>query len=297
MKPEEKSREKEICSDTFVPAMPSEARCWLMPSLPNAVRRRNSVTWGGSVMMLTTPPTASAPYRVEPDPRITSTRSTLSSGTGISILKCPVCGSLRRMPLSSTSVLPKPAPRMERSLCTPLGARSSRSSEGSSLSRSVSVLSTRVWLRAGSTRMARSISSSDMGSKVPVTTTVSRCCGCCWARASTEVNARRRKNRRCKPYCTSASRYDGFTMNWNDAAEDLLNLILGQTPYPVREATEAQIRGTAEALAEAESKSRVGVETVIAAWVRSTPETLRPDLPRLMEKFGLDADEYRHLLE
>jgi hypothetical protein len=28
-----------------------------------------------------------------------------------------------------------------------------------------------------------------------------------------------------------------------------------------------------------------------------TPEALRPDLPRLMEKFGLDPDEYRHLLE
>src|ERR1017187_3420588 len=299
MKPEEKSREKEICSDTFVPAMPSEARCWLMPSLPNAVRRRNSVTWGGSVMMLTTPPTASAPYRVEPDPRITSTRSTLSNGTGLSLLKCPLSGSLSRRPLSSTSVLPKPAPRMERSLCTPLGARSSRSSDGSSLSRSVSVLSTSVWLRAGSTRMARSISSSDIGSKVPVTTTASRRCGICWA--STGVNARRRKNRRCKPYCTSCTR--GLpaimvaTMNWNDAAEDLLNRVLGQTPYPVREATETQLRGLAEAIAEDEGKEGVGEETVIAACGRVSPEALRPYLPRLMDKFGLDPGEYRHLLE
>ena len=86
-------------------------------------------------------------------------------------------------------------------------------------------------------------------------------------------------------------------MNWNDAAEDLLNLVLGQTPYPVRDATESRLRGTAEAMAEEDGKNRVGVETVIAAWVRSTPETLRGDLPRLMEKFGLDPDEYRHLLE
>ena len=85
-------------------------------------------------------------------------------------------------------------------------------------------------------------------------------------------------------------------MNWNDAAEDLLNSILGQTPYPVRDAAEAQLRGTAEAMAADESKSRVGVETVIAAWVQSTPETLRSDLPRLMEKFGLDPGEYQHLL-
>jgi hypothetical protein len=36
---------------------------------------------------------------------------------------------------------------------------------------------------------------------------------------------------------------------------------------------------------------------VIAAWVESTPETLRADLPRQMERFGLDPDEYRSLLE
>ena len=63
-------------------------------------------------------------------------------------------------------------------------------------------------------------------------------------------------------------------MNWNDAAEDFLNQVLAQTPRPVRDATEAQLRGAAEGMAEAEGKNRVGVETVIAAWVASTPETL-----------------------
>lgn len=86
-------------------------------------------------------------------------------------------------------------------------------------------------------------------------------------------------------------------MNWNDAAEDLLNQILAQTPRPVREATETQLRSLSAALAEEDGKNRVGVETVIAAWVRNTPETVRPDLPRQMEQFGLDPDEYRHLLE
>ncbi len=86
-------------------------------------------------------------------------------------------------------------------------------------------------------------------------------------------------------------------MNWNDAAEDFLNQVLAQTPRPVREATEAELRGTAEAMAQEEGKNRVGVETVIAAWVRNTPETLRSDLPRQMERFGLDPDEYAHLLE
>jgi len=86
-------------------------------------------------------------------------------------------------------------------------------------------------------------------------------------------------------------------MNWNDAAEDLLNQILGQTPYPVREQSEMQLRGIAEVIAADDGKNRVGVETVIAAWVRGTPEALRPDLPRLLDRFGLDPDEYRYLLE
>jgi len=85
-------------------------------------------------------------------------------------------------------------------------------------------------------------------------------------------------------------------MNWNDAAQDLLSQILSQTPRPMRDQTEAQLRGAAEALAEQDGKNRVGVETVIAAWVAATPETLRPDWPRQMERFGLDPEEYRHLL-
>jgi hypothetical protein len=85
-------------------------------------------------------------------------------------------------------------------------------------------------------------------------------------------------------------------MNWNDAAEDFLNLVLAQTPRPVRDATESELRRAAEAMAEEEEKRRVGVETVIAAWVKSTPEAIRPDLPRQMERFGLDPEEYRHLL-
>ncbi|MGA2134186.1 MAG: DUF2621 family protein [Bryobacteraceae bacterium] len=85
-------------------------------------------------------------------------------------------------------------------------------------------------------------------------------------------------------------------MNWNDAAEDLLQQILAQTPRPVRDQAEAQLRGAAESLADEEGKSRVGVETVIAAWIAGTPEAIRPDLPRQMERFGLDPSEYDHLL-
>jgi hypothetical protein len=86
-------------------------------------------------------------------------------------------------------------------------------------------------------------------------------------------------------------------MNWNDAAEDFLNQVLQETPRPVREDTENQLRSLSESMAEADGKNRVGVETVIAAWVQNTPETLRSDLPRQMERFGLDPEEYAHLLE
>lgn len=86
-------------------------------------------------------------------------------------------------------------------------------------------------------------------------------------------------------------------MNWNDAAEDFLNQVLAQTPRPEREGVETRLRSTAETMAEEDGKQRVGVETVITAWVRNTPEALRPELPRQMERFGLDPGEYRHLLE
>lgn len=64
----------------------------------------------------------------------------------------------------------------------------------------------------------------------------------------------------------------------------------------MRGAAETQLRETAERMAEDAAKNRVGVETVIAAWVATTPEAIRADLPRQMERFGLDPSEYEHLL-
>ena len=86
-------------------------------------------------------------------------------------------------------------------------------------------------------------------------------------------------------------------MNWNDAAEDLLQPLHAQTPRPVRDDAETQLRANAELLADNDGKNRVGVETVIAAWVAHTPASVRSDLPRQMERFGLDPAEYSHLLE
>jgi hypothetical protein len=86
-------------------------------------------------------------------------------------------------------------------------------------------------------------------------------------------------------------------MDWNDAAEDLLHQILMTTPLPVRQQIEGQVRGLAESIAEEDGRGRINTNTVVEAWIRSTPEALRQELPRQMERLGLDPDEYAALLD
>lgn len=86
-------------------------------------------------------------------------------------------------------------------------------------------------------------------------------------------------------------------MNWNDASEDLLQQILLSTPLPVRQQMEGTFRAQAEAIAEAEGRSRVNTNTVVEAWIKVTPEALRGEIPRQMERMGLDPYEFQHLWE
>jgi hypothetical protein len=88
-----------------------------------------------------------------------------------------------------------------------------------------------------------------------------------------------------------------MAMDWNDASEDLYQQILLSTPLPVRQQIEPSFRAEAEALADSEGKSRVNTNTVVEAWIRVTPEALRGEIPRQMERMGLDPHEYSHLLE
>lgn len=81
-------------------------------------------------------------------------------------------------------------------------------------------------------------------------------------------------------------------MDWNEAAEELLDQILKTTPLPVREQITATVREKAESMAEGEGKARVGTTTVVHAWIDSTPEALRSELPRQMERLGLDPYEF-----
>ncbi len=86
-------------------------------------------------------------------------------------------------------------------------------------------------------------------------------------------------------------------MDWNEAAEDLLHQILMTTPLPVREQITSQIRQIAESIADSEGKQRIGVNTVVEAWIQATPAALRGELGRQMEKLGLDPDEFSGSLE
>lgn len=86
-------------------------------------------------------------------------------------------------------------------------------------------------------------------------------------------------------------------MDWNDASEDLLQQILLSTPLPVRQQMEGDFHSQAEAIAEAEGRSRVNTNTVVEAWIKVTPEALRGELPRQMERMGLDPYEFQHLWE
>jgi hypothetical protein len=85
-------------------------------------------------------------------------------------------------------------------------------------------------------------------------------------------------------------------MDWNDAAEDLLHQILMTTPLPVRQQIESQVRQLAESIADNEGRARINTNTVVEAWIGSTSEALRGELPRQMERLGLDPDEYASLL-
>jgi hypothetical protein len=85
-------------------------------------------------------------------------------------------------------------------------------------------------------------------------------------------------------------------MDWNEAAEQLLDQILMTTPLPVRQQIESQVRQLAEAEAEKEGRNRISTQQLVEAWIQSTPDALRGELPRQMERLGLDPDEFSHLL-
>jgi hypothetical protein len=200
MKPVEKSRAKLSCSLTGPKVAAIDTRCWLMPSLPTAVRRRSSMFSGGAVMMLITPPTASEPYSVEPEPRSTSTRvDGIERHRDIHIV---VAGLRVAQALA-----------VEQHQRLGEGAAAYRKVGLHAIGRAFLKIERRVGAQQvdqrvehqavgapGSSVMARSISSSESGSKVPVTTTVScraagaRLAGGCGAEGCWATTGKARRN-------------------------------------------------------------------------------------------------------
>ena len=177
MNPVEKSRLKETCSVHRFITTDAVPNCWFTPKFPNAEPARTSLAIGGAVMKFTTPPKASAPYMVEPLPWSTSMRSIDWNGIGKSMLWCPVWASFMRKPSTSTRVCPKEAPRIDTSVCTPFGPRSSRSTSGSRRRTSTMLGYSARSLRTSSRSTSRSASLTATGSYVPVTTISSLCTG------------------------------------------------------------------------------------------------------------------------
>jgi hypothetical protein len=89
-----------------------------------------------------------------------------------------------------------------------------------------------------------------------------------------------------------------MAMNWNnDAAGRSVESGAGANAVPVRGGHRNAIAARPACIAEADGKNRVGGGDGDSGVGAQHAEALRPDLPRLMEKFGLDSGEYRHLLE
>ena len=143
-----------------------------------AASRADGLVASCVVMMLMTPPTASAPCRDEPAPASSSIRAMSSRATGRSPLWCPVCGSLMRTPFTSTRVWPKEAPRMLMSVWDPNGPRCRTHTPGSSRRASgTDAIGRRRRSSAVTTARVRPTEPAVAGAAVPVTTTRSSTVG------------------------------------------------------------------------------------------------------------------------
>ena len=81
--------------------------------------------------MFTPPLKATTPRAIICDGVSSSTRSTIDTSTGRSMLWCPVCASLMLMPLSMTAIWSKVPPCTDRSACTSPTPRVRTSTAGS----------------------------------------------------------------------------------------------------------------------------------------------------------------------
>jgi hypothetical protein len=86
-------------------------------------------------------------------------------------------------------------------------------------------------------------------------------------------------------------------MNWSDAADSMLQALVGMVPETLRELAGAAARDESEAVAEQRGANEVEVDDVVRGWIRTTPPEQRNGLIAVIESLGIEPERYSEELE
>jgi len=86
-------------------------------------------------------------------------------------------------------------------------------------------------------------------------------------------------------------------MNWSDAADSMLQALVGMVPETLRELAGAAARDESEAVAEQRGANEVQVDDVVRGWIRTTPPEQRNGLIAVIESLGMEPETYAEELE
>lgn len=86
-------------------------------------------------------------------------------------------------------------------------------------------------------------------------------------------------------------------MNWSDAADSMLQALVGMVPETLRELAGAAARDESEAVAEQRGANEVEVDDVVRGWIRTTPPEQRNGLIAVIESLGMEPERYAEELE
>jgi hypothetical protein len=81
-------------------------------------------------------------------------------------------------------------------------------------------------------------------------------------------------------------------MNWSDAADSMLQALVGMVPETLRELAGAAARDESEAVAEQRGANEVEVDDVVRGWIRTTPPEQRNGLIAVIESLGMEPERY-----
>ena len=86
-------------------------------------------------------------------------------------------------------------------------------------------------------------------------------------------------------------------MNWSDAADSMLQALVGMVPETLRELAAAAARDESEAVSEQRGANEVEVDDVVRGWIRTTPPEQRNGLIAVIESLGIEPERYAEELE